>query len=153
MTVLMTHNQFAAEMTRWAIKHVPDIGKAVHAAVTEHVYKGIVMRTPVLTSRARHNWFPTMGAPSSVAVEATAGVARTGEPMTGQEKARIEEILQQIKSMPMGHSIAYLTNNQPYIQKLEDGSSPKSPPAAMVQGTIINTLDGLKVDIIAGKVV
>ena len=143
----MTHQQFHLEMTKWALRNVPLIGKAVHSAVTTAMYNGIVKKTPVLTGRARHNWFPTLGAPSSSAVEETAGVSVTGEPPTAEERARINTVTRKLKALPLGQSEVFITNNQPYIQGLEDGRSPKSPPAAMVQGTIINTLDGLQVDI------
>lgn len=143
----MTHQQFHMEMTKWAVRNVPMIGKAVHSAVATAMYNGIVTKTPVLTGRARHNWFPTVGSPSESAVEETAGVSQTGQPPTAEERARINTVTRQLKGLPLGKSDVFITNNQPYIQGLEDGRSPKSPPAAMVQGTIINTLDGLKVDI------
>ena len=143
----MTHNQFSAEMTKWALKNVPLIGKAVHSAVTTAIYSGIVKRTPVLTGRARHNWFPTNGSPSEAAVEETAGVSQTGQPPTAQEVARINTVTRKLKGLPLGSETVFITNNQQYIAGLEDGRSPKSPPAAMVQGTIINTLDGLQIDI------
>ena len=143
----MTHDQFQLEMTKWAVRNIPLIGKAVHSAVATAVYQGIVQKTPVLTGRARHNWFPTNGAPSSQAVEETAGVSVTGQPMTSEETARINTVTRKLKALPLGQTEVFITNNQPYIQGLEDGKSTKSPPAAMVQGTIINTLDGLQVDI------
>jgi hypothetical protein len=143
----MNHAQFQAEMTKWALRNVPLIGKAVHAAVVQATYQGIVTKTPVLTGRARNNWFPTNGTPSSEAVEETAGVSVTGQPMTSEERGRINTVTRKLKGLPLGQEEVFITNNQPYIQGLEDGRSPKSPPAAMVQGTIINTLDGLKIDI------
>jgi hypothetical protein len=151
--VLVNHNmnplQFEAEMTKWAVKNIPLIGKAVHSAVATATYKGIVEKTPVLTGRARHNWFPTNGAPSSMAVEETAGVSLTGQPMTGEEVARINTVTRKLKGLPLGAEPVYITNNQPYIQGLEDGTiSQKTPPHAMVQGTIINTLDGLQIDVV-----
>jgi hypothetical protein len=145
---LLNHQQFEAEMRRWAVEHVPEIGKEVHKAVTRAVYEGIVQKTPVLTGRARHNWFPTNGTPSDSAVEETAGVSRTGEPVTAQEKARIATVLKKLEGLPLGAESTYVTNNLSYIQKLEDGHSPKAPPGAMVQQTIINTLDGLQISIV-----
>ena len=145
----MTHDQFRLEMNKWVYKNVPLIGKAVHSAVTTAMYNGIVTKTPVLTGRARHNWFPTMGTPSPEATEETAGVSVTREPMTSEERARINSVTRKLKALPLGESTVFITNNQPYIQGLEDGRSPKAPPNAMVQGTIINTLDGLQVDIIS----
>jgi hypothetical protein len=144
----MTPLQFNAEMQKWALKNVPLIGKAVHSAVTQAVYKGIVEKTPVLTGRARFNWFPTLGAPSPLKLEETANVSTTGSPQTGEERARINTVTQQLKALPLGKTTVYISNNQPYIVGLEDGTiSKKVAPNAMVQGTIINTLDGLKVDI------
>lgn len=143
----MTHQQFHLEMTKWALRNVPLIGKAVHAAVSQAMFKGIVEKTPVLTGRARGNWFPSNGAPSPVATEETAGVSQTGQPQTAEERSRINTVTRKLKALPLGAETVFITNNQPYIQGLEDGRSPKSPPAAMVQGTIINTLDGLQIDI------
>jgi len=143
----MTHQQFHMEMTKWAVKNVPMIGKAVHAAVSTAMYRGIVQKTPVLTGRARFNWFPSTGTPSPMAVEETAGVSATGQAATAEEVARINTVTRKLKALPLGAETVFITNNQPYIQGLEDGRSLKAPPNAMVQGTIINTLDGLQVDI------
>jgi hypothetical protein len=143
----MTHDQFSVEMQDWALRKVPLIGKAVQSAVATAMYNGITKKTPVLTGRARNNWFPTLGTPSTQATEETAGVSVTGENNTSEERARINTVTRQLKGLPLGQAKVFITNNQPYIQGLEDGRSPKSPPAAMVQGTIINTLDGLQVDI------
>lgn len=139
--------RFRREMMEWANRRVPTIGKQVHAQVAEFIYKGIVEKTPVLTGRARYNWFPTTGSPSDQAVENYAAVSQTGAPMTAEEKSRIKAVTARLDALPLGGEKVFITNNQPYIQRLEDGYSPKSPPAAMVQGTIINTLDGLKVTI------
>lgn len=139
--------QFEAHMRKWGREYMPDIGKQVHKQVAEFIYKGIVERTPVLTGRARFNWFPTTGAPSSQAVEETANVSVTGTPMQPEETARIKAVTSKLDALPLGAEKVYITNNLDYILKLEMGSSPKSPPNAMVQGTIINTLDGLKVTI------
>lgn len=139
---------FEKEMRRWANINVPLIGKQIHASVTETVFKGIVEKTPVLTSRARGNWYPSNGAPSSEVGEHVAGVSLTGVPMTAEERGRVKAVTSKLKALPLGQEKTYVTNNLDYIQKLEDGHSPKAPPGAMVQRTIINTLDGLKVDII-----
>ena len=125
---------------------MPLIGKKIHAAVTEAVYLGITRRTPVLTARARGNWIPSVGAPSQeVGDHLNAGVSTTGSPNTGQEKAAGRAIKQKLEALPLGKSKSYIVNNLDYILGLEEGKSPKAPANAMVEGTIINTLDGLKV--------
>ena len=67
--------------------------------------------------------------------------------MQPEEKARIKAVTSKLDALPLGSEKVYIANNLDYILKLENGSSPKSPPNMMVQGTIINTLDGLKVTI------
>ena len=149
----VTPKQFAIEMDQIARLLVPKIGKQVHSKVTEAVYKGIVQKTPVLTGRARGNWHPTLGAPSEAVGEEVFGGSVTGEPMTGKEKGRVRAVTSKLEALPLGTSKSFVTNNLDYIQRLEDGSSPKSPPAAMVQSAIINTLDALQINIrSSGKV-
>lgn len=145
---LVTPRQFETEMQKLARVIVPKLGKAVHRKVTEAVYEGIVKRTPVLTGRARGNWHPTIGSPSEAVGEEVFGGSLTGEPVTGKEKARIKAVTSKLEALPLGQASSFVTNNLDYIQRLEDGSSPKSPPAAMVQGTIINTLDALQINIV-----
>ena len=134
---------------RWANHNLPLIGKKIHAAVTEAMYLGITRKTPVLTARARGNWITSVGAPSQeVGNHLNAGVSLTGSPNTGHEKASGRAIKQKLEALPLGKSKSYITNNLDYIAGLENGTSPKAPANAMVQGTIINTLDGLKVRVI-----
>lgn len=126
---------------------VSQIGKKVHAEVTGAVYEGIVKRTPVLTGLARGSWNVTLGAPAEASEREVFGGSVTGEPLTGIEYATRRTFVQKLEALPLGSSIAYITSNLDYIIPLEEGTSPKAPPNAMVQGTIINVLDGLKVDV------
>ncbi len=138
---------FKREMFRWANLHIPAIGRAVHVAVNEAIYKGIVMRTPVLTGRARGNWDATIGAPSEEFGERVFGGSVTGEPVTAAEKSEIDGITSQLEALPLGSQVSYITNNLNYIIPLEKGSSPKATAKAMVERTIISTLDGLQINI------
>ena len=113
-----------------------------------------MQKTPVLTARARGNWIATLGSPSSeVGNHLNAGVSLTGVPPTSVEKGMGKAIKQKLEGLPLGSSTAYIANNLDYIGLLEDGSiSKKSAPNAMVQQTIINTLDGLKVEVVLKSV-
>lgn len=139
--------QFEAEMRRWGNRHINEIGQFVHGEVSRFIYEGIVEKTPVLTGRARNNWFPTVGVPAAHTTEKVASVSVTGEKVTGNESARIKGVTQKLDALPLGQSKVFITNNLDYISRLEDGYSPKAPPNAMVQRTIINTLDALKITI------
>lgn len=88
-------------------------------AITIELFSGVIMSTPVDTGRARGNWQTTTETP------ATGEVDRTGE--TGS----IAEV--HAKSGGVG-SVTFLTNNLPYIMKLEEGHSDQSPPYAMARG-------------------
>ncbi len=146
----MNPEQFRRELNRWTTRLIPAVGKKIHAAVTEAAYLGITQKTPVLTARARGNWVVSLGAPSDeFGDHLNAGVSITFASNTGIEKAAGKAVKQKLEVLRLGSQISYVTNNLDYILGLEDGTiSPKVPPGAMVQGTIINTLDGLKVDVI-----
>lgn len=78
-------------------------------AATIGIFKGIRKDTPVDTGNARNNWQCTIGAPF------------VGEDASGSD----EQILRTIPRR--AGSVVYLTNNVPYIQKLEYGYSTKAP--------------------------
>ena len=83
-------------------------------------YRRIIMRTPVKTGKARGNWQCTIGSP---AIGAWA---------------------------PLSPTAFYLTNNLPYIGRLEHGSS-KQAPAGMVAVTIAE-LGGIAQDAAGGTI-
>ena len=78
-------------------------------AATFGIFAGIRKDTPVDTGRARGNWQCTIGAP-----------------FVGEDESGSDEQIQQTIPRRAG-SVVYLTNNVPYIQKLEYGYSTKSP--------------------------
>ena len=80
-----------------------------------NLFRQVVLKTPVDTGRARSNWQATIG-----------GVAKG---TVDGEKSE-EQILQEIVDVVSGGRIKqgfFLTNNLPYIQKLEYGGYPMSP--------------------------
>jgi hypothetical protein len=84
-------------------------------AATSEVFSNIIQMTPVDTGRARGNWQCTIGAPF------------TGEDDTGN-------VLKMQNTLPRrAGSIVYLTNNVPYIQKLEYDAHSRQAPNGMVR--------------------
>ena len=69
------------------------------------LYSSIVKKTPVDTGRARGNWQVTVGAPASDEVETT------------RKTPKGREIIPE----PNGDESIFITNNLPYITKLEYG--------------------------------
>jgi len=91
----------------------------------------LIKRTPVDTGWARANWVPNIGSP----FEGTAGTredAEAGRLNTGVQQTGLAEIVTAYRTGPTIHQ----TNNVPYIEKLNSGSS-KQAPAGYVQASIL----------------
>jgi len=80
------------------------------------IYKGVTQKTPVDTGRAKANWMLGYGSINSTITNNTTFTAV--QPPKGSGKRPI-----------------YITNNLPYITKLENGSS-KQAPTGMVNLTM-----------------
>ena len=105
----------------------------VTRAIALEVFRRVILKTPVDTGRARGNWQCTISVPAaSVAdVEDKGGgkaIAQAADEVMGWEPSKV---------------VIFLTNNLPYIQRLEDGYS-KQAPAGMVAVTLAE-LDGIVV--------
>ncbi|MEX0469912.1 hypothetical protein V6X73_09255 [Spiribacter sp. 390] len=120
------------------IKNIPEYNEGIDNIAKKTVLKlsqKIVERTPVgnpdlwdsapppgyVGGRARNNWFPSFGEPSNESTEATAD----------ESVNRVLAILNQVPG-----NVFYLTNNLPYIRRLEyDGWSTQAP-RGMVRVTL-----------------
>lgn len=85
---------------------------------------GIVLKTPVDTGRARANWFTSIGSPSANITEATdpSGSSSISSSMSAISKAT--------------GNVLWITNNLPYIYRLEFEGWSKQAPAGMVRVTV-----------------
>lgn len=84
-------------------------------AATLELFSGVIKDTPVDTGRARGNWQTTVGSPA------------TGE-LERDDKSGAQAIAEvQQKTPPGAGQVTCLSNNLPYIEALERGSSKKSP--------------------------
>ena len=94
------------------------MGKAtiIFRKITLELDQRVVLSTPVDIGRARGNWFPSLNAPST-STEATA------DPTGAATLAAIEAT---VDAAELG-DITWLTNNLPYILKLENGHSQQAP--------------------------
>ena len=94
--------------------------------------------TPVDTGWARANWIPRIGAPFS-GTDGTRAQAEAGSVSRAQQEAGIAAMLR-YKITPTGK--VFITNNVPYIGKLNDGWS-KQAPKGFVQAAIKQAVVGL----------
>ena len=92
------------------------------------IHGNLVEATPVDTGHARINWIPTTGAPATHEVDG--GGTSAPDPTAAFAAA------------PPGAPL-YVTNNVPYIRKLNEGSSPQAP-AGFVEKAVREAVDKRK---------
>ncbi len=97
----------------------------------------LIEDTPVDTGWARANWIPSIGAPPT----SPAGETGSGEPDVGAAGAAQQQGVAQIA---VGYTLEQgnvsITNNVPYIRRLNEGSSSQAP-AMFVQSAIARALN------------
>ena len=91
--------------------------------------------TPVDTGWARANWVPRIGAP----FEGTAGDRAQAEAGNVNESVGQGGIAQVATQYKVEKGPVHITNNVPYIQRLNDGSS-RQAPAGFVQRAIVKAV-------------
>lgn len=87
--------------------------------------QAVVMGTPVDTGRARSNWIAAIGGPASATIDAYAP-GESGSTEAANTQAAIDQAESVIRGYNYGEEI-HLTNNLPYIQRLNDGYSAQAP--------------------------
>lgn len=98
--------------------------ETIHRKVGIEVASSVILKTPVDTGRARANWMPSLGYSIDITKEAfdKTGQVQIGAATRTFSGAKLEQTL-------------WLSNNLPYIQRLETGYSNQAP-AGMVAVTI-----------------
>ena len=102
-------------------------------AITLDIHASLVSRPPEGTPRdlgwAAANWVPSVGRPAEGPV---------GDPARGgvsQAQSQARRGIAAVGRFRLAHGIAFVTNNVPYIERLNDGHSRQSP-AGFVQRAI-----------------
>lgn len=98
-------------------KRAEDSGDKIVQTVCADLFSRVILDTPVDTGRARGNWVPAIGAPSN---------SVDNNKFDGSGQSTVSAAVSVSRSAKMGDTI-HLTNNLPYIKKLENGYSKKSP--------------------------
>ncbi len=122
---------FTMDLDRFKVKTIAQMDLVARKIALE-AYRRIILKTPVKTGRARGNWQCTIGTPAAGAVD---GVDPAGVKAMSTLQAQVAAW-----KAVTGVSIL-LTNNLPYIGRLEHGSSTQAP-AGMV-GVTIAELGGI----------
>lgn len=134
--------QFRKALGKQAQRTMEAVVKDTQLAVGQHVYEKVILRTPVLTGHARHNWRASVNEQEDREQDGVYGGKSTGEPITAEERVRWAQVRKQIGAMPLGQ-IVWICNNVPYAQALEHGHSQAKAPNGMVEITLREVLEGV----------
>lgn len=108
------------DVRRFSVKSLNDIGE-IKRGVSLSLFNSIIQDTPVDTGRARGNW--------QTSVREPAGSVLERDDKAGSEARKDAERV--VGNSGLEDPI-YMTNNLPYIEPLENGSS-KQAPEGMVK--------------------
>lgn len=130
------NNSFSVSIDAWSKMAGIKMGVAIKKIVID-LFSRVIMRTPVLTGRARANWVVGL---NSVASAPFSRLDTDPGPVTsngsGNSKSK-SRMLMKVKTANVANTKSYiLTNNAVYAIRLEYGWSRKQAPAGMVRITI-----------------
>lgn len=137
---LATRGDFAHQVAAFARQTEVSIEQAVRAIVIE-LFSSVIADTPVDTGRARGNWQTSIGGPIRGTIERDDNTGPVGSQSAKATGGAIFELDQVTGTMRMGQTI-YLTNNMPYILRLEFEHWSRQAPHGMMRKNVarINTI-------------
>ncbi len=146
----MSFDRFIARMNFRADQVPVEVNRVKRLAALA-VDQTIVLATPVDTGRARSNWLVTTDAPSDQMISPYAPLAPGKDPFKigeGQNaNAAMDQGKQVIAQVLPGQSVC-VTNNLPYIGRLNEGYSAQAP-ANFVEAAIdagLKAVAGARID-------
>lgn len=122
---MATLGQFARKMRITADR----VGRNVNTLVKKVVLavdQAVVISTPVDKGPARSNWQVSLGAPINQVISAYAPGDKLGLGEQANAAAALDQGRAAVARRREGQDV-YITNNIPYIGKLNDGSSAQAP--------------------------
>lgn len=117
---------------RAIVKGLTDLTEQVVTKITLDVSANLIETTPVDTGWARANWAPAIGTPNIEDLRGIVPDARDAASAGAQQQQALATVATGYK-LSMGK--VFVTNNVPYISRLNDGSSAQAP-AGFVQRAI-----------------
>ena len=115
--------KFQSQLVKFTSDLTEKAGELATKKVAMDVLAAVVMETPVDTGRARGNWQASVSSPAS---SPTNKKDKDGETTVHSETFKIDGM-----SVPQGQTI-WITNNVPYIERLEAGHSTTKAPDGIV---------------------
>lgn len=104
--------------------------------ITLDVTANLIVTTPVDTGWARANWVPSIGKPFAPDLR---GIAADPALVPGQAATQQAGVASVATSYRLEQGRVFVSNNVPYIQRLNMGSS-KQAPSGFVQNAIVKAV-------------
>lgn len=119
--------------------------KELYKKLAFDIYADVIRKTPVDTGRARASWYIDVGRPivAPPIPKSAKGIQKgtVGKTLGGALGLAISRAKNLSKLDKNPYQIVYITNNQPYILRLEHGYSRQSPAGNMMEATLRNHLN------------
>lgn len=106
------------------------------------VASSVALRTPVDTGRARSNWQTHIGSAPSGLVSAFSKGSKGSTAAAGVAQATSSAV-QEMERYNNSGSDVYITNNLPYIGRLNEGSSDQAP-VGFIQSAVMAGLNAIR---------
>jgi hypothetical protein len=129
-------NEFILKLDVFANITVPEQHAMLVRKVAFTALKGIVLKTPVDTGRARANWSVTLGKPTTLQVDGAFAPISSKIHETQIAAKTIAAGAEKIAEASPSSEIIWINNNLPYIEALEHGHSQQQAPKGMVAITV-----------------
>ena len=112
---------FSLDIKKFAEKAIGDTEDIINGTCLD-LSRRVILRTPVDSGQARWNWQGSIGAPKVNELKGSdkGGAKRIGQLVNVTDKA--------------SGNVFFLTNNMPYINKLEFGGYPANSPTGKTSG-------------------
>ena len=110
--------------------------RQVIRATTLEISTSIILRTPVDSGRARNGWYATLDVPSRQVPKKTKATKNINAPAPDSNSARAVKRVETAIA-DFGGNVYYLTNNLPYIRRLEyETNFSKQAPNGMMRVSV-----------------
>lgn len=116
---------------RAVVRALEKVSEAVVTRLTLNITANLVESTPVDLGWARANWVPAIGA----AFTGNSGAADPDEGSVSAQGARQQAAIAAMTAYKLGRGSVFISNNVPYISRLNAGSS-RQAPAGFVQAAV-----------------
>ena len=108
------------------------------ASIALVIVNDLAYKTPVDTSTAISSWIVTLGSPSSLVGKAHF-MGYRGSTYAQSAAKTVADAKAMLANKKPGQSI-FITNNQHYIKKLNDGFSPQAPAGFVERATLLGRI-------------